>query len=190
MLNKKLEEIYAAGLRIFSKYGFKKSTVEDVAAELGWTKGALYQYVESKQDLYKKCASYGFKRWQERVLSKVEEIVDIKLRFETMCLKAFQYLKDDTELRELLIKDPDLFPLSFEKDPYKDINSDSKNFMRDILEKGVKSGDFAIDDIDLTVRLLFSIYKMVIIETYVLAEHDTNRVFKTCIALVTNGFYK
>jgi AcrR family transcriptional regulator len=63
---KRTEEIYAAALRLFADYGFKKTTMEDVARELDITKGALYIYVEDKKDLYQKTVGWALLKWQNR----------------------------------------------------------------------------------------------------------------------------
>jgi len=47
-----IETIYAAALKTFAKYGFKKTTVEDIAVAMNMTKGNLYLYVKNKKDLF------------------------------------------------------------------------------------------------------------------------------------------
>ena len=39
--------------RIFAERGFQATTMDDIAKEAGFTKPILYQYFESKTDLYK-----------------------------------------------------------------------------------------------------------------------------------------
>ena len=46
----KQEAIYEAALRVFARYGFRKTTVEDIARELGMTKGNLYLYARDKRE--------------------------------------------------------------------------------------------------------------------------------------------
>lgn len=188
-INDKTIEIYNAALKVFSQYGFKKSTVSDIAEELGFTKGALYQYVISKQDLYDKAVRYGLIRWQNKVKKAISDQTDVELQFETMCKKAFQYLSEDRVLKEILIKDPDIFPLSFKNDPYKEINNQSVELLKRILDKGIEQKKFRTMDTNLMANVLFSIYKMLIIETYVLGEQDANKIMDETVCLVTRGFY-
>ncbi len=46
-------KILETAFAIFSQKGFDDSTMDDIADKLGVTKGALYQYFESKDDLLK-----------------------------------------------------------------------------------------------------------------------------------------
>lgn len=58
--------------RHFSKMGFRKTSLADVARELGVVKGALYYYIpQGKQELF----DLVFERHQERTLEAMKEAV-------------------------------------------------------------------------------------------------------------------
>ena len=46
------KKLLAAGLRVFSRDGFERSRLEDIAAEAGHTRGAFYANFASKEDLF------------------------------------------------------------------------------------------------------------------------------------------
>ena len=185
----RMNEVYEAALKVFAKYGFKKATVEEIAQTIGLTKGALYQYCEDKRDLYIKAVKYGMTKWQNKVLNEIIDIEDIRLQFRMLCKKAMMYLSDDKDLRDIIVNDPDIFPISFKNDPYKEINDISMMYLRNILGKGISKGVFRQLDIDLNTKLLFSIYKMIILETYVLGDQDSEKVFDGIIDMVSQGFF-
>lgn len=185
----KLKRIYEAAIKIFSVYGYKKTTIEDIASELGWTKGALYKYVEGKEDLYSKSVCYLLKIWQQKAIDAANNTQDILRKFEVMCEMALGQLVSDERLKRLLILDPEIFPLTFKEDPYKEINNQSRGFLKSILDEGVKEGRFRITDTELLSNVLFSIYKALILETCTVSEEDATRVFEMAIELVTKGFY-
>jgi len=183
----RLNEVYAAALLVFSEYGFKKATVEDIALELGLTKGALYQYAKNKKDLYDRAVEFGLLNWQTKVFDAVSKESDVKKQFEVMCKKACIYLSEDTLLKKILIKDPSIFPMSFNSDPFKDVNNTSMSFLQSILDRGIQEKKFRKMDTALMSRFLFSTYKMLIIETYVLEEQDSN--IDSVIDIITQGFF-
>lgn len=185
----RIDEVYRAALRTFGNYGFRKTTMEDIADELKLTKGALYQYAENKKDLYEKSAAYGLLLWQSRVIDAVSKETDTKKQFVTMCKKAFAYLSEDNDLKKVLKRDPDIFPISFQKDTYKVINDRSMNLIKTILVKGIQEGKFRDVDTELITRLLFSIYKMLINETYVLGDESPEQMLDEVIRLITEGFF-
>jgi AcrR family transcriptional regulator len=45
------EELLAAALRVFTRRGYHEATVDEIAAEAGYSKGALYWHFSAKEDL-------------------------------------------------------------------------------------------------------------------------------------------
>lgn len=185
-----IKTIFEAALNVFAEYGYKKSTVEDIASRLGMTKGALYIYVKNKKDLYEKTVAFALRRWQGKVRDAVASENDVVDRFLVMCSKAVEYLSTDDDLRRVLVRDPDIFPMFPSIDPYRDVNDDSVGMIRAILTEGVEQGRFRPVDIDRTADVIFSIYKMLIIRTYIHSEQEAVRsLYGDAIELLTNGLF-
>jgi AcrR family transcriptional regulator len=184
----KLNLIYDAALKVFSQYGYKRSRVEDIASELGMTKGNLYLYAKDKRELYEKAVSYGLLRWQAKVRDAVKGIEDAKEQFVTMCTKSFMYLSKDVALRTILINDPSIFPLSPKEDRFAGINRASMDMLETLLKKGMDEKKFRRIDIRYVTDLLFSIYVMFIIKTYIKSEgKSTRKMFDLGIDLILHG---
>src|SRR5215510_13262218 len=49
---KRPEEILDAAMRVFSRRGLHKTNLEEVAREAGISKGTIYLYFKSKEDLF------------------------------------------------------------------------------------------------------------------------------------------
>ena len=57
------ERILDAGLEVFSKYGFRGATVDQIAAVAGMTKPNLLYYFRRKQDIYLAVLNRTHERW-------------------------------------------------------------------------------------------------------------------------------
>ena len=188
---KNTEKIFSAALRIFSKYGYKKTTVEDIAKELNMTKGNLYLYAKDKRDLYHKTVEYALVRWQNYVRDAIHKEPDPRLKFLIMCQKAVEYLSIDPDFRNILIHDPDIFPMFTNNDPYERINNNSITMIKNILREGINKGVFRSVNIHTMAKAIFSIYKMFIIRIYILSEEKEVRImFEQTLELVTQGLFK
>jgi AcrR family transcriptional regulator len=186
-----IEAVYGAAMKVFAEYGFRKATVEEIAAELGMTKGNLYLYVKDKQDLYEKSVRHALLRWQGLVRDAIEAEPDVKKKFLVMGEKALEYLSRDDDLRRVLIRDPEIFPMFPEKDPYEQINRNSVAMIRSILKKGIDEGLFRKVNLKTLPEVLFSIYKMLVIRTYIAREGTSmRRVFAETMETVTLGIFK
>jgi AcrR family transcriptional regulator len=68
----KTETLLATASRLFSRRGIDGVSLDDVTAELGATKGALYHYFEDKTDLVRRCYERAFDLY-EAIAAKAEK---------------------------------------------------------------------------------------------------------------------
>lgn len=64
-----LDDVVAAACRLFRRKGYRATTVEDIAQEVGILKGSLYHHIESKEQLLLQI----FQRTMRRLLRIVKE---------------------------------------------------------------------------------------------------------------------
>jgi len=186
-----IEAIYTAAIKVFAEYGFRKATVEEIAAELGMTKGNLYLYVRDKQELYEKSVRHALLRWQGLVRRAIDAEKDVKKKFLVMGEKALEYLSRDDDLRRILVRDPDIFPMFPVHDPYEVINRNSVAMIRNILKQGMEEGVFRKVNLKTLPEVLFSIYKMLVIRTYIAQEGKSmRRMFAETMETVALGIFR
>ncbi len=180
--------ILDAALKVFSRYGYKKSTLEDIANELNMTNTAMYAYASSKRDLYEQTVRYVMKRWQSSVEQAVGGQTTAREKLTTLCESALYYLARDVEFCALLKNDPSIFPMFPTVDPYEEINRDSVRMIERLLTFGRETGEFRVIDAEGMAEVLFSIYKNFIIHTYINSEEDyTRQYLPITMELVLNG---
>ncbi len=70
----KREQILEAARKVFSRYGYNKTTLDDIGEVVGMKKNSLYHYFENKEDLFKTIidleANYYFEKVQEIIYEK------------------------------------------------------------------------------------------------------------------------
>ena len=66
------EQLLSVAKTIFAERGFQSTTMDDIAKEAGFTKPILYQYFESKTDLYREIVA----QTAETLLSSLERAVN------------------------------------------------------------------------------------------------------------------
>jgi len=185
------EHIYETAIKIFAKYGFQRTRIEDVTSKLDIATGTLYLYVENKKDLYEKTVSHAIKKWQGKVFEAIAGIDDITERFLVMCKKGYGYLSQDTHLRQVLINDPSIFPLSPRKVRFPEIDTASIDLIKDTLKAGIDQDIFRRVDVDPIAEFFYSIYVMFIIKTYVKSEgRSAQEMFDKGLDLLLYGLLK
>ena len=171
-MRKKIENdvILSAALRVFSRFGYRKTTLEDIAGELGMTAAGIYAYAESKRELYEQTVAFAMLRWQNRVRTAVDAETSAVAKLSVLCNSALNYLAEDSEFGSLLKNDPSIFPMFPTVDPYEEINAASVGIIAEILSLGSKTGEFRELDAKTVSELIFALYKSFIIHAYVQDE--------------------
>lgn len=182
------ETILLSALRCFSAYGYKKTTLEDIAGELNLGNSSVYAYTTSKRALYEDVVRYVMLRWQNKVKAAVEQMGTATEMFRVLCETALLYLSEDSAFCALLKNDPTIFPMFPESDPYEDINTESVAMIGRILDAGQANGEFRKLDTAAVSELIFSMYKGFIIRAYIENEDRfMEHYMSQAIDLFTNG---
>lgn len=149
------EQVYAAALRLFREKGYHATSMQDIAAAVGLYKGSLYHYIGGKEDLLVQV----FERAMGSLLTDVERIVAdssirpsaqlrlvVQAHVEAVCenldaltvyLHEFRALAGET-----------LVNVRAQRERYRQLVSE-------IVERGVRLGEFAAADVDIaTLGLL------------------------------------
>ncbi len=183
--------IFSASLKLFARYGYKKTTIEDVGRELGMTPGSLYFYVKSKKDLYEKTVCTALDSWRESVAAAVSRESGAVNKFRVMAEQSFKYLRDRSDILAILSRDSDIFTITPGEDRFSDINREAMGLMRSILEQGVREKTFRAMDVELMTDFLFSTYMMMLIKAYVKPEGDNvEAMFREGLNLILKGLAK
>ena len=149
------DQIIEAARRCFSHYGYAKTTVADLAREIGFSKAYIYRFFESKQAIGETiCAGCA-----DRMFDQVREAVE-QGRGATDKLRKFAKTVA-TARAELFFADPKLYEIA--------VHASSENWpaaqayterLRDLLEailkEGRESGEFERKTpLDETARSIF-----------------------------------
>jgi TetR/AcrR family transcriptional regulator len=186
--DRKQNDIFQASLRLFARFGYQKTTMDDVAAEVGMTKGNIYFYVSGKRDLYEKAVSRALQQWRDTVSEAVAGVDDVIEKFSVMAKLSFEYLVDHEDLRAVLIKDPSIFTLTPREDRFYEINLGAIQLIKNIIVQGIAEGRFLTVDVDHTSELFFSIYIMFLIKRYVKSEGvSAARMYEQGMKIVLRG---
>jgi len=136
--------ILAAAAICFSRKGYHRTTMDEIVAESGLSKGTLYWYFESKQDLFLEI----FESWGDTMLEAMRgmaenrsqpaadrlralgmwsmEMLAAESEIVTLMIEAYTALRGDREAYERLLK----------------VYSPFLDMLTDVIEDGVRQGEF------------------------------------------------
>lgn len=96
------EQILDAALRVFSRKGYSAATLQDVAAEAGLTRGAVYWHFKGKVELYTALVGERFARANEVFAEALSPRYSPLESIERLLTRSLEYLEEDPEYRAVL----------------------------------------------------------------------------------------
>lgn len=184
------EQIFQAAMLCFSRKGYHQTTMDDIVAESGLSKGALYWYFKSKKELFLSLvnefmAQFG-KEWESVAAIEGNSATD-KLRaslalfqagmgqmipFFGVMMEAWALTRHDEDVESLMSE--------FYK-PYVEI-------MSGIIEEGVASGEFLIRSTQATSLLILILFDGITLAMAAgILEHDWDEVIDAAEELILRG---
>ncbi|GAB6909865.1 putative Regulatory protein TetR [Desulfosarcina cetonica] len=147
------ERILNAARDLFSHFGFKKTAVDDIAKKARVAKGTVYNYFQSKEDLFQKV----FREEGVNMISQIREAVKNKKtpqdKFREMIIAKIKYYKEFCLVHDISHQRAGaLLPfLDQERD---DITRNEIKIIKEILEEGVNNSVFQVKNISVTAKAL------------------------------------
>jgi len=88
--------------RVFAEKGFQSTTMDDIAREAGFTKPILYQYFESKTDLYRQIVAETAKKLLDRLDQAVSSVESPRSKIEVAFRVYFDLVVTETDAFRVL----------------------------------------------------------------------------------------
>ena len=148
-------ELLEAGLTMFAERGFAATRLEDVARAAVVSKGTLYLYYPSKQELFKAVVRNSIVDWLERVRSDADDKHQTRLAVLRGFLQEFWQRVMDPRLASILkivVAESTNFPEMtrfFEQE----VVAPHLGWMTQLITTGIESGEFPPIDAEVHARL-------------------------------------
>lgn len=152
VLSEKVKDtIIEVARETFAKYGFRKTTMDEIAIEARKGKSSLYYYFKSKEEVFQAVveqeASFLFSKIEVAVNTQEDPREKIKA-YVTIRMKGFQ---DFVNYNDAL-KNDFLSKIDFIEQIRGKHDQKEQNFIARILEEGIQKGKFKKLNVDLTAR--------------------------------------
>lgn len=141
------ERILDASYERFSRYGFNKTTVTEIAGDCSMSAANLYRYFENKHDIGAGIA-VRFSGCEEKVMR--EEIrkpgTDVAKRLENLVIETLRYIYNEFTNRPHILELVD-FIIKERYDLAKRHKETQISLIAEVLAQGNSSGEFDVSDV-------------------------------------------
>ncbi len=190
MEQSKKECILEAAVKAFTRLGFKKAAVDDIARDAGVAKGTVYLAAESKEDLFYQAVHRQMRAW----IADVTKLIDPRMPAEQLLVvigrAGLEYLESHPLVRDLFLG-VHHGQLPRWSDKFEELRELGKGVSAEILRIGIRQGAFREDvDVEETASILQDLQ----LSTYVVQSrlgpgnlHKLEPRMKAGLDLVLNG---
>jgi len=147
--NENYDEILTAARSIFSKYGYKKTTLDDIAFAIKKGKSSLYYYFNSKEDIFKAVIEYESNIITKELKDCISLVKDPMGQLENFISHRYVLLKKVVVFYDALNNDL-ITHLDFVRKVREKYDKLEAEMIKHILQKGIDSNVFYLENIELT----------------------------------------
>lgn len=180
------DNIIAIAQSTFRKYGFRKTTMDEIAFAAGKTKSTMYYYFESKEEVFKAVVEKEVVQLRSEILEAVNEKSGAKLKLEAYIftrMKGFRKLGNFYEL----LKDEFLSNLEFAEKIRTVYDRNETETLAQIIQEGIDNKEFKNLNAMLTARTI--VIAMKGLEAPALIENDMDAFMKEIGDMMNILFY-
>jgi len=147
------EKIVQAAKQVFAKWGFKKSSLAEIAKEARMGKSSIYYYFQNKEDLFRVVVLGGLNRLFEAIKEAVAKVGKPEDKLRIFVLTRMKKTKEMAGLSEALTNEY-LDQFGFIDKLRRKLFQKEVDFIAEILQEGIDKGLFDVEDVSLTAYAL------------------------------------
>ena len=164
-------QIIESATKYFSRYGFHKTTMDEIAQNIHKAKGVLYYYFRSKEELFNEVLKQELDKLKIALLKIIQSDKNSLSILTDYMLTRFKLLNAAVNYHETLKAD------FFEKYHFvKDVRDDFERFeqiqLKAIIVKGNEEGYLQVKNIDPTVDVAMMIIKGIEIPLFLQEKYE------------------
>jgi AcrR family transcriptional regulator len=152
------KQILAAACRQFTRFGFSKVAMHDIAGEIGLGKATLYYYFPTKEELFQAvlenehknflCELEGAAAKKTRAAKKIRNFVSMKMdNFYSMTNLNIVDFQNWHAMRP------------FVREAYQRFADEESAIIRTLLKEGIAGGEFAVSSVEKTAQAIMQVLR-------------------------------
>ena len=158
MESEKRTQILTLAKKKFERFGFNKTTVDEIAKDASISKRTLYQEFENKEKILEELFMFEALSVRKVILNQINKIVEPAEKLQTYIRLALKYLNQNPFIGSVLHDESGFFK-PFLKDKPHIIETGIEEIFVNILKEGVEKGIFRKMDEKVVGHCIFLLFK-------------------------------
>lgn len=183
------EAILSEAKRLFSRKGYKGTTLEDLTKSFGVSRPSIYYYYKSKMEILSELHSQGFNEARVELDEILKSDLPTKEKFRKILEAHTKNLAQDPELHKIFYLDEVEMPVKLRREIRKRRRSYTESII-DEYKKGIKEGIFKEIDPKMVVYLLLGSCNWLTMWYSPNKNIEPEKIVDYLMALLSEGYVK
>jgi len=158
MESEKRGQILSLSKKRFERFGYSKTTVDEIASDAGVSKRTLYQEFESKEKILQELFMFEALSVRKAILNQIKKITDPSEKLQTYLRLGKKYLDQNPFIVNVLNDESGFFSPFLKHKPLL-VEEGIEEIMVSILKEGMEKGVFRKMDEKVVGHCIFLLFK-------------------------------
>lgn len=188
------QEIQLAAAKLFAEKGFNNTTLEDIAASAEFGIGTIYNYFQSKEEIFRSIIQSFFEDYVQVTLNVDKQANGLVEFLRIYTEKTFEYLSKSKAALTMLVSyyttNGSEGPANMHKDSFKAMHCQMDDRVIDRIKKGVENKEIR----DVNPQYLYYCYRSMVfpyitqvVKNNMLNEDNTKEHAEFILGILFNG---
>jgi AcrR family transcriptional regulator len=178
--------ILEAALRRFNKFGFKKTTIEEIAGDARIAKGTIYLYFDNKTEIYKKLVENELDKFTQLFSGVINRDVGVVEKIRSLFNITVDYYSENNFLKSTLLGDDEMVLPYVAMEGQKIHEEQIVSLIKQLLRIGIEEGEVRGDlDVDKVAYLFYHFGLFLVVKEF---SPDKKYPFKDMLRIMNNLF--
>lgn len=185
------ESIVNAATQVFSRFGFKKTSMDDIARSLRMGKSSIYYYFKGKEEIFQAVVDREADHLRVKVNKILEGKDDAMSKLRSYIKLRMDVIKNLSNYMEVL-KNDDLMNMAVTEKFRKKYDDEEIGIIRRILQEGNDCGMFKVKDLNLSSFAILIAMKglEVPLVTTAIGDENLNLIIDDMLDILFYGIVK
>jgi AcrR family transcriptional regulator len=153
----KRADIVNAGIRVFSRKGFSRTSVEDILQEANVARATFYSYFDSKRDLFLELVDTILNSMSDIARQELVDIPndldELKEKTKSVIMRVYEFFRDNLDFAAIYIKE--VTGMNPEIDfRVVEWQNQLSEYIKAILTRGIEKGIFRPMDVEVVASIV------------------------------------
>ena len=169
-------QIVGVARKIFTRYGFRKTTMEEIAAASRKGKSSIYYYFQSKEEIFRAVVEREAEELKIQLDNTIKRDDDPIDKLKTYILFRLHHVKT-VEIFYAALNDEYLSNMDFILEIRRQFDLQERQVVKEILEEGMRKGTFQVVSSEIGAIAIATMMKGLELPLLLSDEHKTDREF-------------